>query len=373
MRVRAWLLGLFLIVHGASARANDTTHTILITHPRASVLHAYVTLVRQHVLNTHHLRIIGVYHASETESEDYADARAFLEHEHIHWIDLHSVKCALDANDVFKNNHCRKEFQELVDASDGIVLNGGPDIQPQLYGQPTLLTTQVETPRRHIFETALMVQLLGSSRAPEVVPLLRDRPDYPVLGICVGMQTMNVAAGGTLIQDIPSQIYKVSSVEASLASSPAYWHRNHSHELDPGHGVSVGVMHPIHVTAQAPAFLRATLGDGSYEPLVMSIHHQAVDHLGAGYVVWGTSDDGKIVEMMGRQDYPNVMAVQFHPERSPLWDKREEARLSPGDKTTNFAYTAIHRDRMSQAFNESVWQWLGHLVETQHRPHPHQR
>jgi putative glutamine amidotransferase len=340
----------------AAAKAN----TLLITHPRASVLRNYVMLVRQHVLAVDHLQIVGVYHESETE--DYRDALDYLAVEHIDWIKLQQVKCALDADDVYKDNACRPAFEKLIADSAGIIFNGGPDIPPSLYGEPTLLTTVVETPHRHFFEVALSVALLGSSRAPTVHPILSKRPEYPVLGICVGMQTLNVAAGGTLIQDIPTQLYGENSVEEALHASPATWHRNHSHELSPDKGVSLGVMHPIHLTANAPSFLRNVLRAGGPEPQVLSIHHQAVNAVGAGFIVYGTSDDGKIVEVMGRHDFPNVLGLQFHPERSALWDKTEEQLICPKASTYNFAYGTLEKDPSSKAFNEAVWQWLARVV-----------
>jgi putative glutamine amidotransferase len=344
-----------------AAAAQPTT--LLITHPRASVLRNYVMLVRQHVLAVDHLKIVGVYH--EAETEDYRDALHYLAAEHIDWITLHQVKCPLAADDVYKNNACRPAFDKLIADSAAIIFNGGPDIPPSLYGESTLLTTVVETPRRHIFEVALSVALMGSSRAPDVHPILAKRPDYPVLGICVGMQTLNVAAGGTLIQDIPTQLYGEHSVEEALHASPATWHRNHSHELNPDKGVSLGVMHPVHLTASAPAFLRSLIRNDGPEPQVLSIHHQAVDALGAGFIVYGTSDDGKIVELMGRHDFPNVLGLQFHPERSALWDKTEEQLICPKAPTYNFAYGTLEKDPTSRAFNEAVWQWLAqHMVHT---------
>lgn len=355
-----WILAAAVMLAPLAVQAAGQPNVLLITHPRASVLRNYVMLVRQHVLSVENLQIIGIYHTSETE--DYKDALDYIAAEHLDWIKLHEVKCKLAATDVFAPNACRDSFDKLIKHSSGIIFNGGPDIPPSLYGESQLLTTVVETPRRHIFEVALSVALLGSSRAPAVHPILASRPDYPVLGICVGMQTLNVGAGGTLIQDIPTQLYGERSVEEALGASPATWHRNHSHELSPDKGVSLGVMHPVHLTADAPSFLRLPAKASRTEPQVLSIHHQAVDTVGAGFVVWGTSDDGKIVEVIGRHDFPNVLGIQFHPERSALWDKTEEQLISPKSGAYNFAYGTLEHDPTSRAFNEAVWQWLARKV-----------
>lgn len=343
-------------------------HVLVITHPTASLVQHYVTLVRSHTLSVDNLRIVGIYH--EAETEDYAAARAYLAREKVDFISLRAVHCRLEAGDVFKNNGCRAEFADILEHSSAMVFNGGADIQPSLYGQPQLMSTTVETPRRHLFEVALLVQLLGSSRAKDVQPLLLTHHDYPILGICVGMQTMNVAAGGTLLQDIPTQLYQQNTVEAALAASPATWHRNHSHELGADESVSQGVMHPLHLLPNAPPFMLEACARGSHEPQVLCVHHQAVDKLAPGYVVYGTSDDGKIVEAIGRLDFPNVIGVQFHPERAPMWDPKEPAMLTPTSKEFNFIYGTLQRDAYSKAFNTAIWRWLGQQIvhPTSNRP-----
>lgn len=337
--------------------------TLIITHPVDYVLRNYVTLVRQHVLDVKSLRIIGVYHAQETE--DYAAAQAYLAKEHIDWIELKPIDCDVTSENVYGHNNCRAAIEPVLARASAIVFNGGDDIPPYLYNQSTLLTTQVETPMRHAFETAILVQMMGSTRAPEVVPLLAKRPDFTVLGICVGMQTMNVAAGGNLVQDIPSQIYHQQSVETALGASPATWHRNHTHERGTHGNVAVGVMHPIHVLPTAPPFMFTADPRGHQEPMVLSIHHQAVDKVGAGYVVYATSDDGKIIEAIGRHDFPNVLGLQFHPERSAMWKASEMQQMSAMSTQHNFVFDAMAKDPHTKALNEGVWMWLA-----DHMSHP---
>lgn len=352
-----------------TAQARRTPRPVLvITHPTASLVQHYVTLVRSHALAVDNLKIVGIYH--EAETEDYAATRAYLTKEKVDFISLRAVHCKLEAKDVYTNNGCRAEFADILEHSSAMVFNGGADIQPSLYGQPQLMSTTVETPRRHIFEVALLVQLLGSSRAKDVQPLLLTHHDYPILGICVGMQTMNVAAGGTLLQDIPTQLYQQNTVEAALAASPSTWHRNHSAELGVDATVSLGVMHPLHLLPNAPAFMLEACARGEHEPQVLCVHHQAVDKLAPGYVVYGTSDDGKIVEAIGRLDYPNVIGVQFHPERAPMWDPKEPAMLTPTSKEYNFIYGTLQRDPHSKAFNTAIWRWLGQQMvhPTSNRP-----
>lgn len=346
--------------HPPVARTKLTTRApqkvLLVTHPTESVVRNYATLVRDHVIDVQNLQIVGIYHTSE--NEDYAASQAFIAKNKLTWMHLRPVRCALRPTDVFASNGCREEFSAILASADGLVLNGGADIQPSLYGQPQSMLTQVETPHRHVFEVALLVQLLGSSRAVDVQPLLQKRPNFPILGICVGMQTLNIAGGGTLIQDVPSMVYGQGTVESALTASPATWHRNHSHELGGNAPVYLGVMHPIHLTPDAPVFMRTAAADGNHEPQVLSIHHQAVDKLAPAYHVYGTSDDGKIIEVMGRHDFPNVLGIQFHPERSAMWEQQERALMDDKSTQYNFIYDAMAADVYTRTFNRGIWQWL---------------
>ncbi|RYF10820.1 MAG: hypothetical protein EOO40_04445, partial [Deltaproteobacteria bacterium] len=264
-RSQIWRLTLccsFLGAVAASAaevdgRATPHSTVILVTHPRADVLKHYVEMVRAGVWKVDNLQLIGIHHASE--SEDYSDAQAYLDREKISWISLRTLDCPLSASDVYADNKCRAQFAELVADSAGLVLNGGPDIPPALYNRPTKLLTVIETPHRHYFEVSLLANMLGTTRNRRIVPLLQTRPDYAVLGICVGMQSMNVADGGTLVQDIPSEVYGVSTVEGIMHTNPLTWHRSTAAALDPEPSVNSGVFHPIKLSAHAPSALRLLL------------------------------------------------------------------------------------------------------------------
>ena len=163
----------------------------------------------------------------------------------------------------------------LLDRVDGVCLPGGPDVQPSAYGaepHPELGPTE---PRVDAVELALV-------RAA-------DRRKLPILGICRGMQLLNVARGGTLHQHLPD------------VAGAGIEHRQ------PEHG-SV----PTHRIETAPqSRLRATLGGPSLE--VNTFHHQAVQTLGKGLVATAWAKDGTIeaVENPGER---MVMGVQWHAE-----------------------------------------------------------
>ena len=334
---------------------------ILVTHPREQVLRYYVTLVREGLLPSNNVQFVGIHHESETE--DYSDGAAYLAREKIKNFSLRTLHCKLRAEDVFTTNACRQEFTDLAEHSAGIIFNGGPDIPPSIYHRPTLLTTVIETPHRHFFEISLLANLLGSARNKSIVPLLHNRPDYAIMAICVGMQSLNVADGGTLVQDIPSEIYGKHTVEQVEHSNPSTWHRSSYAAIDPEPNVAAGVFHPIHLTQRAPVALRMVMDSPPTQPAVLSIHHQAVNRVGVNYFVTATSVDGKVVEGIRHKTFENVVGWQFHPERSVLWDKNEVGRMNETDPDNNFAYTLMQKDARSKAFVVAVWHQFTHALE----------
>ena len=160
----------------------------------------------------------------------------------------------------------------------GLVLCGGGDLDPALYGQEDR-GSQPPDPVR--------------DRAELELARVFSQAGKPILGICRGMQVLNAAFGGTLIQDLPPQ------------SHP--FHGGAGHDL----------VHPVR--AEAGGFLH-----GLYGPLfpVNSYHHQAVDRLGEGFRAWAWAESG-FPEGMSHDRLP-ILAVQFHPERMSFRHRRED-------------------------------------------------
>lgn len=161
---------------------------------------------------------------------------------------------------------------ELIDA---LILSGGPDVDPLHYGQQPKLECGPSTPIRDVFE-------LEALRIAQEIGL-------PVLGICRGMQMLNVFLGGTLFQDLK------------------YANTDHRH---------MGAANPetpLHeITIEANSFLADALG--SKRVPVNSFHHQALDRVADGFEVVARSDDGLVeaVEHTG-EDF-DAFGVQWHPE-----------------------------------------------------------
>ena len=145
-----------------------------------------------------------------------------------------------------------------------LLLPGGGDIEPRRYGQRNTASVGLE-PMRDARELALIQQFT-----------LRKKP---ILGICRGLQCINVAFGGTLLQDIP------------------------------GHSAAGGIDR-LHAVRCAPSPLRELYGE---RHIVNSAHHQAIDCPGSGLVPVQWSPDG-VIEAVCHRSLP-VLAVQWHPER----------------------------------------------------------
>jgi putative glutamine amidotransferase len=163
---------------------------------------------------------------------------------------------------------------EVVESLDGILLAGGDDCDPQLYGQAPHPSLDPMDPRRQENDFAL-------------ARLARER-QIPTLGICLGVQMMNVAAGGDLVQDIDSEV----NTDIRHASDPENRKR-----------------HDVTVTAGTK--LAAILGTASLD--VNSSHHQAVRRVGDGLRVTAHATDG-VIEGLEDPGHPFYIGVQWHPE-----------------------------------------------------------
>jgi putative glutamine amidotransferase len=164
----------------------------------------------------------------------------------------------------------------LLDVVDGLVLAGGADLDPSRYGEPRAPQTVNTVPERDDFEIAL------ARRAIE--------RGIPFLGICRGMQVMNVAQGGTLIQDLPT----------------ALGHEHHCRVP----GSFDGADHPVHLAAGS----RAAAAAGGEQTGTLSHHHQGVDRLGDDLVVSGWAELDELPEAIEVPDHRFALGVQWHPE-----------------------------------------------------------
>lgn len=166
--------------------------------------------------------------------------------------------------------------RDLIRLMDALVVTGGDfDIPPERYGQAARGRLDTPKPARTDFEWALLEAALEQN--------------VPVLGICGGMQLLNVVLGGTLVQDIGTDV--AGALEHEQPTSPAVPH--HPVELTPG------------------CALAEALGRTQIE--VNSTHHQAVDRPGPALEVMGRAPDG-VIEAIAHREKASVLGVQWHPE-----------------------------------------------------------
>jgi putative glutamine amidotransferase len=197
----------------------------------------------------------------------------------------------------------------LLDRVDALLMAGGADIDPASYGALPHPETKGTWPDRDAFEISLARRALER--------------DMPVLGICRGMQLLNVALGGTLDQHLPESI------------------GNEAHR-------TVGGTFSEHRVRLAPGSL-ACNASGTDGFVVWSHHHQGVESLGEGLTVSGWSDDDELVEAIELPGKRFALGVVWHPEEDE--DSKliaalvEAARAAPNPSAVPLGRDASQRNR----------------------------
>jgi len=184
--------------------------------------------------------------------------------------------------------------EQILARVDGLVLTGGGDVDPKLYGEARHDTFQAAEDGRDDFEIALARAAIAR--------------DIPLLAICRGMQVLNVAMGGTLVQDIPSQ------VPGALQHAVPQPRAGSAHEVWVSKGSKLATLLADHMED----------GETCH---VNSRHHQSVKQAAKGFEVTATSPDG-VIEAMEKPDAAFCVAVQWHPEN--FWRTGEFRELFEG-------------------------------------------
>lgn len=176
--------------------------------------------------------------------------------------------------------------RQLLQGLSAVLLTGsGPDLPPRLYGERQRYPFKVLSPRRYEFELEMARLAAGAG--------------VPLLGICGGMQAINVALGGSLLQDISAQL---AAPLAHRQTAPA-----------------TRVSHSVRVSPRS--LLRRITGQATLR--VNSSHHQAVKEVAPSLVASAVAPDG-IIEAIEAPRHPFLLGVQWHPEF--LYDRHRSQR-----------------------------------------------
>lgn len=168
------------------------------------------------------------------------------------------------------------DIRQVLAGLDGLLLIGGGDVDPSLYGRPLHPATRMLPERRLRFDLSLAAAALTRKT--------------PILGVCMGMQLLNVAAGGTLVQHLED------------TAEDRIKHQQMARSDQEVHEISISADSRLAKVMQA-------------QPLaVNSTHHQAIDRLAPGFKVCARAADG-VIEAIERTEGTMVLGVQWHPER----------------------------------------------------------
>jgi len=172
------------------------------------------------------------------------------------------------------------EPEEVVRSAGGLLLTGGGDVLPSIYGAAAHPAFDAAEAGRDDYEIELVRRAIDA--------------DLPLFAICRGIQVLNVARGGTLVQDIPDEV--AGGVE-HVIKEPRF-----------------AIAHPIWMTpgSALERLMRTSIEEGDDCP-VNSRHHQAVKHLGEGLVASATAPDG-VIEAIEDPSRRFCLGVQWHPE-----------------------------------------------------------
>ncbi len=220
-----------------------------------------------------------ILHDSPRELGFRGKTLQYLEQSVAHWIMRHGalvfmVPTIESVSDIDREAVSMRDY---VAALDGLVLQGGADVSPESYGQEALEPQWRGDRVRDLYEIELLWECVFQSK--------------PVLGICRGLQLINVAFGGTLVQDIASQL-----TGAGTHSDPDAYDQ---------------LVHEVDIVGDSGL---ARLYPGLTSARVNSIHHQAVQTLGNGLNVEARGGSDGVIEAIRWTGASHVVGVQWHPE-----------------------------------------------------------
>ena len=248
------------------------------------------------------------FHADPTRPVFKGKTLLYLEESMAHWVGSEGAITYL----LPRLGPGAPDLDDLVDDVDGLVLQGGTDVCPRTYGEEPLDPAWEGDEARDRYEIELLRRVHDAGK--------------PVLGVCRGAQILNVAFGGTLYQDISTQ------VDTDLVHRDWEPYDANRHAIAIAEGSGLAALYP-----------------GVDEAVVNSVHHQAAKELGDGLVVEARSTEDGLVEALRLDPDAGlgdgyVFGVQWHPE----WMGDDPTLLAPGPILTEFL-AAARRSRADRS------------------------
>jgi len=241
----------------------------------------------------------------------YAKTLHYLEESVAHWVLAKNVLAvlipAIESEGLVRRSEL--SVSAYADLLDGLVLQGGADLSPESYGEKPLAPEWAGDKVRDRYEIDLF-NAFASARKP-------------VLGICRGCQLINVALGGTLFQDIPTQLTAAISHRDDVLYDDAL------HEIDLVPGTRLAAIYP-----------------GIRRAKVNSLHHQAVKKLGRDIIVEALGVPDEVVEAIRWKGPSYVFGMQWHPEFLAQ-RSLDEAQLDGSPIVADFVASARSRQAES--------------------------
>jgi putative glutamine amidotransferase len=208
----------------------------------------------------------------------------YVEQSIVHWVQSAGALALMIPSPEGDTKRGDVTLAEYAAMLDGLVLHGGSDMWPGSYGEEPLRPEWIGDRVRDEYEIALLRAFIDAGK--------------PVLGVCRGLQVINVAFGGTLYQDLALQHPE------SRAHRDAALYDQNFHEIDFVAGTRLATLYP-----------------GIAQGRVNSVHHQAVKKLADGFTVEATSTDDSLIEAIRWTGGSYLAAVQWHPEFLDWTDK----------------------------------------------------
>ena len=219
-----------------------------------------------------------IFHPEPDAKGLHSKTLQYLEQSVAHWVMSRDVLVfmvpTVDKEGLLHRSNIR--VADYARVLDGLVLQGGADVSPSTYGEDALSPEWAGDRLRDVYEIELVHEFIEAGK--------------PVLGICRGAQLINVALGGTLYQDIPSQL-----AQSGVHRTEDYEKHRHQVRFEPGSRL-------------------ARLYPGVKEAVVSSIHHQSIKALGRGLRVEAWSEPDAVVEAIRGEGKSYLFGVQWHPE-----------------------------------------------------------